>query len=402
MGRMFWKFFLAFWLALLVAGGGVGTAVWLRHNAESASQSAGIDDDRPGPKLFKQPGHSDAPSPGLPWQHEHDFERPGNTSPPEPPPGNHGHFRGPHPPPRPSSVLPILMGLFASLLFSALLAWYFARPIRNLRQAFSAIAKGDLNTRIGPSMGNRRDELSDLGRDFDHMAGQIHNLVNAQQRLLHDVSHELRSPLARIQAAIGLAQQQPEKVHDTLERIERETQRISDLVGELLELSRLEAGVAGSEGNEFDIAGLLDDIVADARFEANLLEMQIHYKGLHDTLVKGCDELLQRAFENVLRNALQHCKKQDLIEVQAEYNMDTHLFQLHISDQGPGVSESDLTAIFEPFFRSGKSGKANSTGLGLAIAKRAIIAHNGSIQAVNRPQGGLQVNIEIPFPQRNN
>jgi two-component system OmpR family sensor kinase len=399
---MFWKFFLAFWLALLVAGIGVGTTVWLRHNAESTDHSANRADAGPEPELPWQPDHDHPgglPPPEFAGRHLPDLDRHGDFSPPGLLPDRHDHFRGPHPPPpRGSTLLPILIGLFASFLFSAALAWYFARPIRSLRQAFRAVAQGDLDTRIGPSMGKRRDELSDLGRDFDHMVGQIHSLLNAQQRLLHDVSHELRSPLARIQAAIGLAQQQPEKVPDTLERIERETQRISDLVGELLELSRLEAGVATGENTELDLGGLLDDIVADARFEAKQLELEIRYSGAPDLQVQGCGELLHRAFENVLRNALQHCKKPGVIDVIVHFNPDTRLFQLSIADQGTGVAESDLTAIFQPFFRSGKTSKADSTGLGLAIARHAIIAHGGHIQAVNRPEGGLQVNLDIPFP----
>jgi len=231
------------------------------------------------------------------------------------------------------------------------------------------------------------------------MAGQIHNLVHAQQRLLHDVSHELRSPLARIQAAIGLAQQQPEKIMAMMERIERESQRISDLVGELLVLSRLEAGVSGSESHDFDIGGLLDDIVENARFEAEQYGVVIRYDGIEETVVKGRSELLHRAIENVLRNALQHCKKGGEVAVIVRFDTGKRRLQVAVYDQGSGVAESDLAAIFEPFFRSGDRGKADSIGLGLAIAYRAIEAHAGRIQASNRPQGGLRIEINIPFTE---
>jgi len=231
------------------------------------------------------------------------------------------------------------------------------------------------------------------------MAGQIHNLVHAQQRLLHDVSHELRSPLARIQAAIGLAQQQPEKIMAMMERIERESQRISDLVGELLVLSRLEAGVSGSESHDFDIGGLLDDIVENARFEAEQYGVVIRYDGIEETVVKGRSELLHRAIENVLRNALQHCKKGGEVAVIVRFDTGKRRLQVAVYDQGPGVAESDLAAIFEPFFRSGDRGKADSIGLGLAIAYRAIEAHGGRIQASNRQQGGLRIEIDIPFAE---
>jgi two-component system OmpR family sensor kinase len=459
MGRLFWKFFLTFWLALLVAGIGVGTAVWLRHNAwegdktanhsvdvghassliavaENVIRHGGIaglrsfleamrnapfppvyavdDQDREllqrsiAPEVLRQArtlflqadypeavrvvsaddGHRYLLFVPLP---EHGFiDHP-------PPPGDHS-LHPPRPPGEPPSpLLPILAGTFASLLFSAALAWYFAKPIRSLRNAFAALAHGNLDTRVGASMGKRRDELSDLGQNFDHMAGQIHSLVHAQQRLLHDVSHELRSPLARIQAATGLAQQQPEKTQAMLERIERESQRISDLVGELLVLSRLEAGVPCSESYDFDIGGLLDDIVEDARFEAEQHELILNYEGITETLVKGRSELLHRAIENVLRNALQHCKKGGEVSVAARFDTGKHRLLVTVDDQGAGVAETDLSAIFEPFFRSGDRSKADSIGLGLAIAYRSIEAHGGRIQASNRQQGGLRVEIDIPF-----
>ncbi|MDP3334440.1 MAG: ATP-binding protein [Methylococcaceae bacterium] len=475
MGRLFWKFFLTFWLALLVAGIGVGTAVWLRHNtwqnsgdelpraaidvrhassllevAVSAYRYGGdaelrqflgklhaahlppvyaVDDQdrdilqrnlapeilQQARALFLQAAYPEAirlVSSGKGQNYllfvplpEHGFS---GHPPLMPPNANTGADFAGHPPaplddhssrpPRPPSpLLPILAGTFASLLFSAALAWYFAKPIRSLRNAFAAVAKGNLDTRVGALMSNRRDELSDLGQDFDHMAGQIYSLVHAQQRLLHDVSHELRSPLARIQAAIGLAQQQPNKHPAMLERIEHESQRMSDLVGELLVLARLEAGVSDSASHEFDIGDLLDGIVEDARFEAAQHEVVIRYEGIEETLVKGRGELLHRAFENVLRNALQHCQKYGEVTVIVSFDIFKRRLKVTIDDQGPGVAESDLSAIFEPFFRSGDRSKADSIGLGLAIAYRSITAHGGLIQAENRPQGGLRMEIEIPF-----
>jgi len=448
MGRLFWKFFLTFWLALLVAGIGVGTAVWLRHNAWQGSETAkqAIDVRRAssfvavaenairhggvvGLRNFLE-AMRDAPFPPVYAVDDQDRELLQRSVAPEVlqqartlflqaaypeairrvsaedghryllfvPLPEHGFAdRPPRVPPSP--LLPILAGTFASLIFSAALAWYFAKPIRSLRNAFAALAQGDLDARVGSLMGKRRDELSDLGQNFDHMAGQIHNLVHAQQRLLHDVSHELRSPLARIQAAIGLAQQQPEKIMAMMERIERESQRISDLVGELLVLSRLEAGVSGSESHDFDIGGLLDDIVENARFEAEQYGVVIRYDGIEETVVKGRSELLHRAIENVLRNALQHCKKGGEVAVIVRFDTGKRRLQVAVYDQGPGVAESDLSAIFEPFFRSGDRGKADSIGLGLAIAYRAIEAHAGRIQASNRPQGGLRIEINIPFTE---
>lgn len=484
MGRLFWKFFFAFWLALLTAGVGVGTAVWLRHSAQqnpSPNQTDvvdvrraslvklaastlphggvkglhqfiqtlqntrfppiyAVDDadrellDRPlAPEVLQQAralylknaypeaiqmvsaddghryllfvplpehGFGDlfSPSfPGTPVLPPFGF-MPGDKP---PPPSGTPEDRGP--PPRrepPSPVLPIASGCLASLLFSGLLAWYFAKPIRNLRDAFSAVAQGRLNTRIGNAMGRRRDELADLGRDFDHMAGQICSLVDAQQHLLHDVSHEIRSPLARIQAAIGLAQQQPEKLPATLERIERESERISDLVGELLMLSKLEAGVATGKIDRINLGDLLADIIADARFEAESNRIELSYQGSIDVVIECQSELLHRAIENVLRNAVQHCKAAGTVIIDANFDSDNRRLRIRVDDEGPGVPDQDLAAIFQPFFRSDHSKKPHSTGLGLTIAHRAIEAHGGTISASNRPQGGLRIVIEIPLPTR--
>ncbi|WP_445371400.1 ATP-binding protein [Methylomonas sp. HW2-6] len=481
MGRLFWKFFFAFWLAWLTAGIGVGTIFWLRESqqqAERANQPNGInvrhiasmvsvaanllprsgvaglrdfihalrqerfppifavdDQDREllgrevsaeilqqARTLYANGQYPDAirmvsaddghryllfvPSPENGFADNFRMALPPNppdllglAGPGQRPPPDRDNRR---PPPRtpPSPIAPILAGSFASLVFSALLAWYFARPIRNLRNAFHAVAQGRLDTRISLGMGRRRDELSDLGRDFDHMAQQIGNLVGAQQHLLHDVSHELRSPLARIQAAIGLAQQQPEKLPATLERIERESQRISDLVGELLMLSRLEAGINKQTFELLNIADLLADIAEDVGFEAQQNGISLDYSGIGDVRGYCLPELLHRAVENVLRNAVQHSRRDGRVALTADFDRHNARLRIRVDDTGPGVPDRDLTAIFQPFFRSGTPAKAQSTGLGLTIAQRAIEAHGGRIGAENREAGGLRVTIDIPFPSR--
>ncbi|ATG89278.1 ATP-binding protein [Methylomonas koyamae] len=480
MGRLFWKFFFAFWLAWLTAGIGVGTIFWLRETqrqAESANQPSGINvrhiasmvsvaanllprsgvaglrdfihalrqerfppiyavDDQNRELLGRQVSpeilhqartlyadsqYPDAirmvsaddgrryllfvPSPENGFADNFRMAMPPNppdllglASPAQRPPPGRDNRRPPRNPPSP--IAPLIAGSIASLVFSALLAWYFAKPIRNLRNAFQAVAQGRLDTRIGLGMGRRRDELSDLGRDFDHMAKQIGNLVGAQQHLLHDVSHELRSPLARIQAAIGLAQQQPEKLPATLERIERESQRISDLVGELLMLSRLEAGVDKRTFEAVNIADLLADIVEDVGFEAQRNGISLEYPGIGDIRGYCLPELLHRAVENILRNAVQHCRRDGSVILAADFERNNARLRIRVEDMGPGVPDRDLAAIFQPFFRSGKPTKAQSTGLGLTIAQRAIEAHGGRIGAENREAGGLRVMIDIPFPSR--
>ncbi|OHX35045.1 two-component sensor histidine kinase [Methylomonas sp. LWB] len=505
MDRLFWKFFFAFWLALLTAGFGVGSVVWLRHNAQHAAENQArnqtidvrraalievaarilthggsdalreflgalsqtrfpaifaVDNDgrdvlnrELSPEVLKQArelhdkgtypdalreisagdgrqyllfiparefGLTDVLKPLLRAGEPHFFDDP----PPRPPDFDRHDGRGPKPdfadsgpPPRdgllhrggpppefgdggppsrepPPPVLPIAAGTLAGLLFSSLLAWYFAKPIRTLRTAFAALAQGKLDTRIADRMGHRHDELSDLGRDFDHMAGQIGDLVHAQQRLLHDVSHELRSPLARIQAAIGLVQQMPAKLPATLERIERESQRMSDLIGELLMLSRLESGVSAKPTETVDLDELLGDIVADAELEA-AGRIRLVYRAGGEILLRGDAELLHRAFENVIRNAVQHCRTDGAVAI--ALNSDGKLATVSVEDDGPGVPEAELEMIFQPFFRSRNHNKAGSTGLGLTIALRAVAAHRGSIHAVNRPRGGLKIILEFPL-----
>jgi len=481
MGRLFCKFLLASWLALLVAGMGVGTAVWWRHqmleqdlrNAEAlaVNRRAGFfvaaaaevlqyggnealrqflhqARDRPFPLLYAvddtgrdildrelaaqvldqarhwhaRHGDTDAvrkvvsvdggdyllfaSSPELRRDRFEAADTPplmrddGSQHGPADTAENHGpppRWRSERPPKPPSLWVLVVSGTLASLLMSAVLAWYFAKPIRNLRRAFAAAADGKLEVRIAATMGARHDELADLGRDFDHMAARLESLILAQQRLLHDVSHEVRSPLARMQAAIGLAQQQPEKIPDILQRVERESQRISDLVGELLVLSRLEAGVSDGEAADTDLSGLLADIVEDARFEAERKQVVISYRGFENASVKTHGELLHRAVENVLRNAVEHCRTGGEIDMRARFDVMSQTLALTITDQGPGVAEADLQVIFQPFFRSGGSPRPNSVGLGLTIAQRAIKNLGGAISASNRPEGGLRVEIGVPF-----
>ena len=356
MGRLFWKFFLFIWLAQMAGIVGVGTYFWFeRQQAEP-------------------PGAEAAPF----------AMRPGGAEPLPPP-----HRRPHHPRP---PVAPMLSALIVSLVSAFALAWYFAKPIRHLRRAFAAAAGGDLGVRVGASMGGRRDELADLGRDFDHMTERLGHLVEGQKRLLHDVSHEMRSPLARLQAAIGLARQQPEHLDKTLERIEREGERLDVLVDELLTLSRLEAGVTGVV-EAVDMQELLETIVDDARFEGAARQVGVELLAAALPEVRANPELLHRAVENVVRNALHHSPAGGVVRVAAE--VAGNRLRLCVSDQGPGVPEDALDEIFRPFFRGAGQSSGGGYGLGLAISERVIAAVNGQIRAKNGESGGLSVEIEL-------
>lgn len=291
--------------------------------------------------------------------------------------------------------IPIVAAIFASLLFSVILAWYFSRPIRALRAAFDAAAGGDLAPRFVSATGKSRTELNDLGRDFDRMTARLRNLIDGQTRLLHDVSHELRSPLARLQAAIGLAHQQPDKIAASMDRIERESVRMDKLVGELLTLARLEAGAIKASQEEISMADLLEQIADDASYEAASQQRTVVREGEADVLVVGQADLLGRAIENVVRNAIKHSAEGGEVQLQVRSLPDARQLCIRVLDRGPGVAPADLETIFQPFFRSSNA-STEGHGLGLAIAQHVIEAHGGSIKATNRAGGGLCVEMILP------
>ena len=382
MGRLFWKFFLFIWLGQMAAVFGTGALFWVERQQFAAqmlhegkmSQAGGFG-----------PGFRDRPPP--------EFERRGGDE-------AHDHLHPPPPDDRPPGrhhlpLMPLLAGLVASLLCAAGLAWYIAKPIRHLRQAFDAAAAGNLEVRVSPSMGGRRDELADLGHDFDRMTEHLQAVIAGQKRLLHDVSHEMRSPLARLQAAIGLARQQPARMADSLLRIEREGERMNLLVGELLTLSRLEAGVTGPLEN-VEMGELLAAIVEDARFEGAARQVSIAYVPGAMAEVRANPEMLHRAIENVVRNALRFSPAGGVVRIDAGCAEDGY-FHLTIGDDGPGVEESQLDSIFKPFFRGDGQNSLGGYGLGLAIAQRVIAAVDGKIRAKTKKAGGLLVEIDLPL-----
>ncbi|MGB4066235.1 MAG: ATP-binding protein [Azonexus sp.] len=376
MGRLFWKLFLFIWLGQVAAIVGTGAFFWFEHQQSSM--------------------RGDWPPPPPPQLDEH---RP-------PPPEFDGSGRPRHPPPpdgnRPGGPLPIfplIAGLIASLLCAAGVAWYFAKPIRHLRNAFATAAEGNLDTRVGSAMGGRRDELADLGQDFDRMTERLQALMAAQKRLLHDVSHEMRSPLARLQAAIGLARQQPGRLEDSLARIEREGERMNGLIGELLTLSRLEAGVSGPL-EKVDLGELLAEIVEDARFEGAAEQVGIDFAASPGLFVQANPELLHRAIENVVRNGLRFSPAGTSLQIGANQEADG-MIRLHIADQGVGVPEAELEAIFTPFYRGRNLATGDGYGLGLAIARQVISTVNGKIAAKMKPDGSAGLLVEIVLPAAN-
>lgn len=298
-------------------------------------------------------------------------------------------------------LMPLVVGFFVSFLFAALLASYFSKPIRQLRQAFERAAQGDLQVRIGNTMQGRRDELADLGNAFDLMVSRINQVLLSQTTLLHQVSHELRSPLSRLQMAIGLLKQQPDKTTSSLDRIERESVRMDRLVGELLTLSRLESGVMALQKESVDLNELLTDLVNDACFEAEAKNITIQFE--HHTafavFVAGQQDLLHRAIENVLRNAIKYSSLGNVVNVELSQVSSSNMATILIRDHGAGVSDADLAYIFTPFYRAEVANNyANQGyGLGLAIAKQIIESHSGVIEARSPSGGGFEMVMRLPM-----
>lgn len=315
---------------------------------------------------------------------------PGMAGPPGPRDLFGGRFRG-------LPVIPTLSTLIASLLTAMLLAWYVAKPIRSLRTAFDGVAGGDLGARVMPLIGRRQDELADLGRDFDRMAERLQAAMEGQRRLLHDVSHEVRSPLARLQAAVGLLRRKYVNEEHTVERIEEEIVRIDHLVGDLLKLSRIEAGEMAGIEEEVDLHELIAEIVADANFEAEGSGRSIIWNNGAVAMLRGRPDILRVAVENIVRNALKHAPESRDITIETAVDPARAIYSIRVLDSGPGVPSEELAKMFTPFFRSAQAAGTDGYGLGLAIARRSIEAHGGSITAANRQEGGLSVAIELPL-----
>ena len=309
------------------------------------------------------------------------------------PPGFFGSVRRQHP----GVMLSIALGISAILCF--LFARSLVKPIRQLQHASQQMAAGDLSARVG-SASKRHDEIGQLGRDFNLMSQQVEILLTSQKRLLADISHELRSPLARLQLSIGIVQQQAESADDdflrsSLDRIEKEAAQIEKMIAQVLMLSRLDNPQALQHKESLDIHSLLAAIVSDAQFEAQEQQKEVVLSQNTKASIVGDAQMLSSAIENVLRNAIKYAKKRIEVTVYGDKNS----LHILISDDGEGIEQSQVLRIFEPFYRESLARDRDSggVGLGLAIASQAIMQHKGSIQAKNTEAGGLVVHISLPL-----
>ena len=295
--------------------------------------------------------------------------------------------------------VPLALLAFA-LVVSGIVSWwlarYVARPVTRLQASARAIAAGNLDARVGEDFGRRRDELGVLARDFDQMAERLRALIAARDVLLRDVSHELRSPLARLRVALGLARRPNADTTRELDRIEREAERLDVLIGEILHLSRLSSPEPQLQRHALDLAALVEEVVADAALEGAEQHKTIVARGVDRLETSGDPDLLRSAIENVLRNALRFTAPGTAVEVVLDRNAESIV--LKVADHGPGVPAAALERIFEPFYRvaSSRDRGSGGTGLGLAIAARVVALHGGKITARNGEQGGLVVELRLP------
>jgi two-component system sensor histidine kinase CpxA len=285
------------------------------------------------------------------------------------------------------------------------LALYLTSPAVKLRRATRQLASGDLTARVAAQMGRRRDELADLGRDFDQMAERIETLMVSERRLLADISHELRSPLARLNVALDLADGGTDlRTQGYLDRIRLESERLNELIGQLLSLSRLESGSARVESRTVNLADLLQEVAHDADFEARSRNRRVRVLDCAPCTTAGDPTLLRSAVENVVRNAVHYTAENTEVTLSLtcipNSKRENAESVITVRDHGPGVPPETLENLFRPFYRvaDARDRQSGGTGLGLAITERAVRVHGGTIQVENAPDGsGLSVTIRLPL-----
>jgi two-component system sensor histidine kinase CpxA len=451
MHRLFWKFFLSFWIALIFfsgaiifavshyldelrdrenAGGEIEHMLFRAREAQAAADSNGIaglrtwahtvDKHEAIPILVLNQSGEDILGRTVPQrtlEHIRHDEKPAR----EPDSPGHSHhairlangteysLHADFPGVTLARVLqrpriiavPVFLAALISGIVGLVLARYLVGPIEKLRRATEIYAAGDLSQRVGPSLGQRRDEIVDLAHSFDRMAEQLSTLMHSHKQLLTDVSHELRSPLARLQAAMGLARQRAgDTPHPEFDRIERETERLSELIGQLLSLARLESRAGAPKMELIDLSELLNTVASDARIEAQSQQRDVQLnKPAAAVLINANGPLLHSAIENVVRNALRYTAIGTSVELSLATNVTPlNCVCVRVRDHGPGIPENLLPRIFEPFVRveEDRGRSSGGYGLGLAIAQRAVLIHGGEITALNETGGGLTVSIRLP------
>ncbi|GGY18767.1 hypothetical protein GCM10008098_08560 [Rhodanobacter panaciterrae] len=309
---------------------------------------------------------------------------------------------------RPQTRAKILLGvqLTLSLLFIGLVGWWVARsvatPVEALRDATRRMAAGELSTRVGRQGGMAHDELAQLAQDFDAMAERIEALVTHDRGVLQDLSHELRSPLARLHLILDLAQRSRDAAEADVyfHQAELEIVRLDRMTGEMLALSRLEGSIPGMSCDNLDLVELVRGCVEQAELEAQArhVELRLTSPGT-PVIVFGSASLLERALDNLLGNAIKFSAAAGEVELQV--HAADGIAEVSVHDRGPGVPEAELESLFRPFFRGSNAVRADGHGLGLAIVQRVVKIHGGELTANNRDGGGLDVRLRLPLAGAN-
>ena len=297
-----------------------------------------------------------------------------------------------------TAVLGWLMPALGGAALCLLLGRHFSGPIRTLQSVARKIADGDLSVRASPAIGSRRDELADLARDFDKMADRIQALLRKQLELLGDISHELRSPLTRLNVSLELVRRGE---RDAVERMQEDLRRLDTLIGQTLTLTRLQTRDDRKTAEELvNLRSILEGVAEDARFEVQEDGKSVVISRADDCWLKGDPALLRSCIENVVRNAVRHTKPQTEVALSLDViSNSSHSARILVADRGDGVPPEALSRIFEPFYRVTEGGEhqTGGPGLGLSIAQRVAVVYGGGIQVCNREGGGLEVEIHLPI-----
>lgn len=293
----------------------------------------------------------------------------------------------------------LIFCLVTSAVFAGILAWSISHPIKLLLEHLKAAADGDLLAWKSPKMTVSHDEFAELGKAFDLMALRLNTMIKSQSNMLHHVSHELRSPLARIQMAVGLVMQNPKKMQSSLQRVELEAVRMEKMIAELLEIFRLESGMQKLQKSDLDLKGLLAGIVGDVQFEKQDARIRLDMPE-NVILINGQLELLQRAIENVIRNAVKYGPETGVVSVELQRSERTGEVIIEVQDQGNGVEQQELEHIFRPFVRGRSASQIDGHGIGLAMTKHIVEAHGGYVKASNLSPVGFMVRIHLPHASK--
>ena len=291
-------------------------------------------------------------------------------------------------------LIPLLIGALVSAPAAILLAGHLTRPLRIVNTALRRLALGKLGTRIGEDLQGAGPSLSDLGVSFDLAANRLQTLAEGRQRLFHDISHEIRSPLARLRAALELISVAPARQEQMQAQMEKDIDRLDSHIEEILVLARSEAEPDTGQHQPLNLSDLIEPILSDAELEGRQKAITISYDAPENLPVSGEANLLHRAIENVIRNALKFAPAGSTIRVVGKDLSDK--IELCVADEGPGVDKGDLQRIFDPFVRVGTNNRLHGGGLGLTITARAVSAHGGTISAERGTPSGLVIRLYLP------